>query len=56
VTVVATAAEDLHDPITYPLAIMSDTASPAAARTFVDYLSSDEAQTVFEDFGFIVLD
>ena len=56
VTVVATAAEDLHDPITYPLAIMSDTASSAAALTFVDYLSSDEAQTVFEDFGFIVLD
>jgi molybdate transport system substrate-binding protein len=56
VTVVATAAEDLHDPITYPLAIMSDAASPVAARTFVDYLSSDEAQAVFEDFGFIVLD
>jgi ABC-type molybdate transport system substrate-binding protein len=32
---------------------MSDTASSAAALTFVAYLSSDEAQTVFEDFGFI---
>jgi len=56
VTVVATAAEDLHDPIVYPVAIVVDAASPEAARTFVDYLSSDAAGAVFEDFGFTVLD
>jgi molybdate transport system substrate-binding protein len=56
VTVVATASENLHSPIIYPLAIVSDTTSPDAARTFVDYLASDAAKGVFEDFGFTVLD
>ncbi|MFQ4137010.1 molybdate ABC transporter substrate-binding protein [Nodosilinea sp. PGN35] len=55
VTVVATAAEDLHDPIVYPVAIVGDAASPEAARTFLDYLASDAAGAVFEDFGFTLL-
>lgn len=56
VTVAATAAADLHDPIIYPLAVVNDTAHAAAALTFVDYLSKDAARTVFTDRGFTVLD
>ncbi|WP_035984695.1 molybdate ABC transporter substrate-binding protein [Leptolyngbya sp. KIOST-1] len=56
VTVVAIAAADLHKPITYPLAILDDAANPEAAQTFVEYLVSDAARAVFEDFGFTVLD
>jgi molybdate transport system substrate-binding protein len=56
VTVVAIAAADSHNPITYPLAILDEAASPEAAQTFVEYLSSDAARAVFEDFGFTVLE
>jgi molybdate transport system substrate-binding protein len=56
VTVVAIAADTLHDPIVYPLAVVNDTAHPEAAQTLVDYLSSPAARTVFEDHGFTVLD
>ncbi len=56
VTVVATAAKDLHAPIIYPVAIMNHTASPDAARAFVDYLFSGAAGAVFENFGFPLLD
>ncbi|MFH7244789.1 MAG: molybdate ABC transporter substrate-binding protein [Spirulina sp.] len=56
VTVVATADPALHDPIIYPLAIINETAHGPAAQTFVDYLSSEAARTVFIDSGFTVLD
>ncbi|NJL45408.1 MAG: molybdate ABC transporter substrate-binding protein [Leptolyngbyaceae cyanobacterium SM2_3_12] len=56
VTQVAVAPENLHDPIIYPLAIMNSSPHPEAARTFVDYLSSDAAQAVFKEFGFTSLD
>jgi molybdate transport system substrate-binding protein len=56
VTVVATADEDLHSPILYPLAIVSEAASPEAARTFVTYLTSDAARAVFEEYGFTILE
>lgn len=56
VTQVAIAPENLHQPITYPLAIVSSSEHPAEARTFVDYLSSDPAQTIFKNAGFTILD
>ncbi|PSN12005.1 molybdate ABC transporter substrate-binding protein [filamentous cyanobacterium CCT1] len=56
VTVVAIAPADLHSPITYPLAILDEAANPDAAQTLVEYLTSDAARAVFEDFGFTVLD
>ncbi|MGB3312140.1 MAG: molybdate ABC transporter substrate-binding protein [Nodosilinea sp.] len=55
VAVVAIASVGLHNPITYPLAILGEAANPETAQTFVKYLSSDAAGTVFEDFGFTVL-
>lgn len=56
VKVLATADTALHRPILYPLAILSDAASPEEARTFVAYLASDAAKAVFEAYGFTVLE
>jgi molybdate transport system substrate-binding protein len=56
VTVVATADSTLHDPIVYPLAVVSGTAHVAEAQAFVEYLSGESARTVFIDHGFTVLD
>lgn len=55
VSVVATAEADWHDPIVYPIAIVNDTPQPEAALTFLDYLASDSAQTVFTNHGFTIL-
>lgn len=41
-----------HDPITYPGAIISDTKNEDEATEFLNFLFSDEAQKIMEDYGF----
>jgi molybdate transport system substrate-binding protein len=36
----------------YPIAVVTGAKNPALARTFVDYLQSDEGQRLLADFGF----
>ncbi|MBE9138675.1 molybdate ABC transporter substrate-binding protein [Nodosilinea sp. LEGE 07088] len=52
VQVVATAPEDSHAPIIYPVAVVRDIEHTAAAQAFVDFLSSDRAIAIFRDHGF----
>ena len=52
VKVLATAPEDSHDPIVYPIAVIATSSHPQAARSFVDFLASDRARSTFEEFGF----
>ncbi|WP_373534574.1 molybdate ABC transporter substrate-binding protein [Microcoleus sp.] len=52
VTVRLTAAENLHSPIVYPLAIIKNSRNPAAAKTFVNFLAGDRAKIVFQKYGF----
>lgn len=52
VRVGATAQENLHSPIVYPVAVLKDSKNTAAAREFVQFLSSTQARTVFEKYGF----
>ena len=47
-------AED-HDPIVYPAALTTDSAQPEAAAAFLEYLGSDTAKDIFEQYGFTVL-
>lgn len=49
---VATAPDDLHDPIVYPIAVVESSRNPQAARTYEQFLSGSQAQAVFEQFGF----
>lgn len=42
--------------ITYPVALVSGSAQAEAARKFLEYLSTPEAQKIFRDAGFVVLD
>ena len=53
VKVVATASEDSHSPIVYPIAVLQDSVNPEAARELQDFLFTSEAQTIFEEYGFI---
>lgn len=52
VRVAATAPANLHSPIVYPIAVLRRTRQEAAARDFVNFLSSSQARTVFQKYGF----
>jgi molybdate transport system substrate-binding protein len=56
VKVAALAEEDTHSSLVYPVAVVKDSENPDAARELVEFLSSDEAQAVFEKFGFTTID
>lgn len=54
VKVVAEAPEDsLAEPDIYPVGIVSASENKEAAEKFVEFLKSDEAIQIFEDYGFI---
>lgn len=46
------APEKLHSPIVYPVAVLKDSRNAAAAKDFVQFLSSSQARGVFEKYGF----
>jgi molybdate transport system substrate-binding protein len=53
VKVVETAATNLHSPIVYPVAVVSNSKNVAAAREYVQFLASDRrALTIFQRAGF----
>ena len=54
VRIVGTFPEDSHEPIIYPVAILSGSRNPAAA-TYLDFLKSPEAAPFFEKQGFTIL-
>ncbi len=55
VKVVATADETTHKPIVYPVAVLKSSQSAAAAKEFVQFLSTNQAKAVFEKLGFTVI-
>lgn len=52
VRVGATAPSNLHSPIIYPVAVLKDSRNVAAAKNFVQFLSSSQARAVFQNYGF----
>ncbi|HEX5082794.1 MAG TPA: molybdate ABC transporter substrate-binding protein [Blastocatellia bacterium] len=50
--IVATAPEDSHDPILYPIAVVRASGSQEAARAFIDAVLSDDGQRILEKYGF----
>ena len=52
VRIAATAPPDSHAPVVYPVAVIKDSRSPAAARAFVAFLSGRDAAAVFTRHGF----
>lgn len=53
VRVVATAPDDSHLPILYPVALLRDSKSPQPARTLLDTLESSDSLNTFEKYGFL---
>jgi molybdate transport system substrate-binding protein len=54
VDVVAAFADDSHPPIRYPVAILTKSTNPNAAR-FLDYLKSPAAGEIFRRLGYVTL-
>ncbi|MEK9199318.1 molybdate ABC transporter substrate-binding protein [Ureibacillus sp. FSL E2-3493] len=52
VEIVASADPATHSPIIYPVGIIKDSKHYEAAKEFYEYLQSDEALKVFEEYGF----
>ena len=52
VRVGTTAPASLYSPINYPIAVLKDSKNVAAARDFVQFLSSSQARGVFQKYGF----
>lgn len=52
VKIAATAPEGSHQPILYPVAILSGAKQQKAAEDFLAYLSTPECKTIFEKYGF----
>ena len=55
VTIIGTFPAGSHDPITYPAGITAQSES-AVAGAFLDYLTSDTARAIWQEFGFTVID
>lgn len=53
VKVVKSIADNLHSPIVYPLAVLKQSKDQASARKFVQFLSSQPAKAVFQQYGFL---
>jgi molybdate transport system substrate-binding protein len=52
VTVVATAPEDSHSPVIYPVAILKGSKEADEAKRFLDFLGGTKVQEVFAKYGF----
>lgn len=52
VKVLLTAPEDTHSPIVYPIAVTQSSPNPEAAQTFINFLTTEPAQSAFQAFGF----
>lgn len=52
VKVIASAPANSHKPITYPAALLKNASNSKAAKEFLQYLQSKEAQKVFRECGF----
>ena len=54
VKVVATAPEGTHEPIIYPMAVLSGAKQAKVAEDFANYLYSAESKAIFEKNGFVM--
>ncbi len=55
VKVRATAPGNFHSPIIYPVAVIKGSRNQEAAKSFVQFLTSGQAKTVFKKYGFDVV-
>ena len=55
VKVVASAPAEINSKIVFPVAVVRDSKNVVAAEAYINFLFSDEAKVIFEQYGFVVL-
>jgi molybdate transport system substrate-binding protein len=50
----ASAPADSHQPIVYPIAVLSNAKQSKPAEEFIAYLFSAESKSIFEKYGFSI--
>jgi molybdate transport system substrate-binding protein len=55
VKVVASGPAEVNATIVYPVAVIKASANPDAAQKYLDFLSTNEAKAVFEEYGFVMV-
>lgn len=53
VSVIATATEDSHSPVIYPVAVLKNSQNAQAAKNFVEFMLGTKARAVFQKYGFL---
>ncbi|MGG0719784.1 molybdate ABC transporter substrate-binding protein [Robertmurraya massiliosenegalensis] len=53
VKIIAEASSDWHTPVIYPAAVTAESENADSAKLFIDFLQTDEAQAILNEFGFI---
>ncbi|WP_066306504.1 molybdate ABC transporter substrate-binding protein [Bacillus sp. FJAT-29814] len=52
VELVATAGENTHEPIIYPVGVIKESARPKEAQLFFDYLQNEKSMAILKKYGF----
>lgn len=55
IQIAAVAPDESHSPIIYPAAVLKSSKHANEAREFLEFLSGDQAQEIFEKYGFTVI-
>lgn len=53
VEIIATAPQESHSPVIYPVAVVKDSDTPEAGKELIEFLNTDEVQAIFEEYGFV---
>ncbi|WP_414553126.1 molybdate ABC transporter substrate-binding protein [Anabaena sp. CCY 0017] len=55
VKILAIAPEASHSPVVYPVAVLKNTKNPTAAKSFVEFLFSEQAKTLYTNYGYTIV-
>ena len=55
VKIVATAPENTHSPVIYPIAVIKDSHQSEAATNLIEFFTTPEVQAVFKNYGFVTV-
>ena len=53
VEIISIAPKDSHSPVIYPITVIKDSNAQETGKELIEFLTTDEAQTIFEEYGFV---
>jgi len=56
IKIISVAPKNSHKPVIYPAAVIKDSKNIDEAKKFLDFVSSDTAKKIFENYGFKCID